>query len=91
MSDTKATGMTLDHDLDRYDSKFRFVLLASERAEQLLRGARPKIDGADGKPTNVAMQEFKEGLVPWEYGPAPQREIPEGEEGAEEEAETEGE
>jgi DNA-directed RNA polymerase omega subunit len=54
----------------RVDSKFRFVLVAAQRAEQLMRGARPKMEGK-GKPTRTAMNEVINNLVEWDYGPAP--------------------
>ncbi|HLE84133.1 MAG TPA: DNA-directed RNA polymerase subunit omega [Thermoanaerobaculia bacterium] len=56
------------------DSKFRYVLLVAERAEQLMRGARPKTD-AGGKATRVARDEIDHGLVEWGYGPAPVPEL----------------
>lgn len=59
---------------ERIDSKFRFVLLAAERAEQMMRGARPKVDMGAMKPTRVAMEEISNDLVEWEYGPAPDME-----------------
>jgi DNA-directed RNA polymerase omega subunit len=74
--------LELDNALEQYDSKFRFVLLASSRAEQLVRGARPKLEGSSRKPTRVAMEELKEGMVPWGYGPAPSPETPEAAEPA---------
>ena len=45
-------------------SKYRFVTLASKRAEQLQMGARPRIDG-DGtrKLTVVAQEEVATGVV----------------------------
>jgi len=51
------------------DSKFRLVLLLARRAEQLMRGARPKID-ADRpmKPTRLAALEFDHDRVRWDYG-----------------------
>lgn len=55
---------------DKIDSKFRFVLLAAERAEQMLRGAKPKIDMGGLKFTRVAMTEISNDLVEWDYGPA---------------------
>ena len=58
------------------DSKFRYVLVAAKRAEQLMHGARAKTDETS-KPTVQAMHEVTTGLVEWEYGPAPE---PEGEE-----------
>ena len=79
MPHTTNRALDLDQALEQYDSKFRFVLLASNRAEQLVRGARAKIEGASKKPTRVAMEELKGGLVPWAYGPAPTAEVPEGE------------
>jgi len=57
---------------EKIDSKFRFVLLAAERAEQMLRGARPKIDMGELKPTRIAMMEISNDLVEWDYGPAPE-------------------
>lgn len=65
---------------ERIDSKYRYVLLASKRAEQLVEGALPKGQSVPGKPTRVAMSEISGDLVEWDYGPA---EEPEGE-GAEE-------
>ncbi len=59
---------------DKIDSKFRFVLLAAERAEQMMRGARPKMDMGNLKPTRIAMKEISNDLVEWEYGPAPETE-----------------
>jgi DNA-directed RNA polymerase omega subunit len=58
------------------DSKFRFVLVAAHRAEQLMRGARPKIEVGKRKPTRVAMEEVDHSLVDWGYGPPPQVEEP---------------
>lgn len=73
---------------DRIDSKFRYILLASHRAEQLLRGASPKIEKPKGKPSRVAMEEILRDVVRWGYGPEPVTEGT-GEPGAEEAAEPE--
>jgi len=54
----------------KIDSKFRFVLIASERAEQMMRGARPKIDIGEQKHSRVAIHEVLSDLVGWDYGPA---------------------
>ena len=56
---------------EKIDSKFRFVLLSAHRAEQMIRGSRPKLDGGQGKPSRIAMQEIVSDLITWEYGPAP--------------------
>jgi len=66
------------------DSKFRLVLLAAHRAEQILRGARPKVEAGKKKAVRVAMDEIKNDLVDWGYGPAPQEEPPAEEAKAEE-------
>ncbi len=57
---------------EKVDSKFRFVLLAARRAEQMVRGARPKIDHVSRKPTRRAMAEIQAEAVNWDYGPEPQ-------------------
>jgi DNA-directed RNA polymerase omega subunit len=51
------------------DSKFRLVLLIARRAEQLMRGARPKIETERAvKPTRLAAHEFEQDRVRWDYG-----------------------
>jgi len=56
---------------DRIDSTFRFVLVAARRAEQLMRGARPKLEVGSPKPTRIALREVSDDLVEWDYGPPP--------------------
>lgn len=67
------------------DSKFRRVLVAAHRAEQLMKGARAKVESAKRKPTRVAMEEVDRSLVEWGYGPppAPEPQEPAAAEGAE--------
>lgn len=48
------------------DSKFRYVILASKRAKQLLRGAKPKIKSKSKNLICVAQEEVKRGLVEFE-------------------------
>jgi len=62
------------------DSKFRYVLVAAQRAEQLMKGARSKLE-TKGKPTRVAMEEVDRQMVDWDYGPAPAPEPAEAAEG----------
>lgn len=51
------------------DSKFRLVLLVARRAEQLMRGARPKLESDRAvKPTRLAAQEFENDRIRWDYG-----------------------
>lgn len=49
-----------------YDSKFRFVLVAAERAKQIQNGAPPKIDVKSRKPAFVAIQEAIRDLINYE-------------------------
>lgn len=56
------------------DSKFRRVLVAAHRAEQLMKGARAKVESGKRKSTRVAMEEVDRSLVEWGYGPPPQPE-----------------
>jgi DNA-directed RNA polymerase omega subunit len=52
------------------DSKFRLVLLIARRAEQLMRGARPKLDAdRPAKPVRLAADEFEDNRIRWDYGP----------------------
>ncbi|MGH9316651.1 MAG: DNA-directed RNA polymerase subunit omega [Thermoanaerobaculia bacterium] len=51
------------------DSKFRLVLLLAGRAEQLMRGARPKIEtDRPMKPARLAAMEFEQNRIRWDYG-----------------------
>ena len=65
----------MDRINQRVDSKFRFVLLAAQRAEQMMKGARPKIESNAVKKARVAMTEILEEAVVWDYGPAPEPEV----------------
>jgi DNA-directed RNA polymerase subunit K/omega len=51
------------------DSKFRYVLLVSKRAEQLIQGAMPRIKSKHAKPTRVAMEEVGRNTVKWQLTP----------------------
>lgn len=48
------------------DSKFRYVLLVSKRAEQLIQGSAPKAKSRHAKPTRVAMEEVDKNQVKWQ-------------------------
>jgi DNA-directed RNA polymerase omega subunit len=49
------------------DSRFRLVLVAAQRSKQLQRGARPRIvaDPKRYRPTSIALEEVRRGLVPF--------------------------
>jgi DNA-directed RNA polymerase subunit omega len=47
------------------DSKYKFVVIASQRSEQLVDGAKQKVESSSRKPTVVAQEEVLEGLIPF--------------------------
>jgi len=51
------------------DSRFRYVLLVSKRAEQLIQGAQPKTKLRHAKPTRIAMEEVERNVVKWQLTP----------------------
>lgn len=62
------------------DSKYRFIILASKRAKQLLKGAKPKISAKSKNLIRIAQAEISSGLVEYEIIPAGMEDIPEREE-----------
>ena len=60
-TDTTATNPLIE-------SKFRLVHIASRRAEQLMLGARPKLDTKHTKYSRIALEEVAGGLVKWQLG-----------------------
>lgn len=47
-------------------SKYRFIIVAAERAKQLQNNARPKIKIRSTKPAFIAMKELEQDLVAFE-------------------------
>lgn len=62
------------------DSKYRFIIIAAKRAKQLLKGAKPKIQGKSKNPIRIAQTEVRNGLIEYEIIPTRMDEIPEREE-----------
>ncbi len=50
-------------------SKYRFIIIAAERAKQLQNNAKPKIKTKSTKPSFIAMREVEQGLVNFEISP----------------------
>jgi DNA-directed RNA polymerase subunit omega len=50
-------------------SKYRFIILAAERAKQLQNNAKPKIKTRSTKPSYIAMKELELDLVSFEITP----------------------
>ena len=49
------------------DSKFRFIVVAAQRAKQLQNGAKPRVETRSRKSTRVAMEETLAGAISWEH------------------------
>jgi DNA-directed RNA polymerase subunit K/omega len=48
-----------------FDSIFRYIVVVSQRAEQLINGAKPRTDSRHVKPTLEAREDVDAGLVDW--------------------------
>jgi DNA-directed RNA polymerase subunit omega len=53
-------------------SKYRFIIVAAERAKQLQNNAKPKVKTRSTKPAFIAMRELEEGMVRYEVLPIEQ-------------------
>ena len=63
---------------DPEQSTYRFIIVAAKRARQLQGGARPVLPTSSKKPTIIAMEEVRRGLVKYSLtGEAPQEPVPE--------------
>jgi len=47
-------------------SKYRFIIIAAERAKQLQNKAKPKVKLKSTKPAYIAMREVEENLISFE-------------------------
>ena len=50
---------------EEFDSVFRYIVVVSQRAEQLIHGARVRSESRHTKPTLAAKDDVDEGLVHW--------------------------
>jgi DNA-directed RNA polymerase subunit omega len=63
---------------DPEQSTYRFIIVSSKRARQLQGGARPVLPTSSKKPTIIAMEEVRRGLVKYSLtGQAPEEPIEE--------------
>jgi DNA-directed RNA polymerase omega subunit len=51
---------------ERIGSKYRFIIVAAERAKQLQNNAKPKIKTKSTKPAYIAMRELEQDLISFE-------------------------
>jgi len=57
---------------DDIGSKYRFIILAAERAKQLQSNAKPKVKTKSTKPAHIAMRELEQDLISYEILPLPE-------------------
>lgn len=63
---------------DEEQSTYRFIIVAAKRARQLQAGARPVLPTSSKKPTVIAIEETRRGLVKYSLtGEAPDAPLPE--------------
>ena len=51
---------------EKIGSKYRFIIVAAERAKQLQNNAKPKIETKSTKPAFIAMKELEAGVLSFE-------------------------
>jgi len=54
---------------ERIGSKYRFIIVAAERAKQLQNNAKPKLKTRSTKPAHIAMRELEADLLSFEVLP----------------------
>lgn len=76
-SDHKSSAYCVIPD-DEEASIYRFIIVAAKRARQLQNGARPSLPTTSKKPTVIAVEEVRRGLVKYELtGPVVAPPLPE--------------
>jgi len=58
-------------DVPQLDSKYRKILIASMRSKQIQKGARPRVNLPNAKPTRIALAEVERGLVQFDLTTRP--------------------
>lgn len=54
--------------LEKFDSRYRLVIVAAQRAKYLMQGARPSISSKFTKATSIALEEVLQNAVPFMMG-----------------------
>ncbi|HJU55305.1 MAG TPA: DNA-directed RNA polymerase subunit omega [Pyrinomonadaceae bacterium] len=67
MEDKALDGAANEEQWPGIDSRYRLIVVAALRSKQLLRGASPRItaDPLKRRNTSIALEEVKQGLVPF--------------------------
>ncbi len=63
-----ALSLLPQHHQKEFDSRYRIVLIAAQRAKQLVRGAEPNGASKFSKETSLALEEVLQGDVPYLVG-----------------------
>jgi DNA-directed RNA polymerase subunit omega len=63
MADKPRTNVMHSIPEDENASTYRFIIVAAKRARQLQNGQRSVLPGVNKKPTSLAMEETRRGLV----------------------------
>ncbi len=68
---TVKSGNGLNADLSELDSIYRLIIVAGLRSKQLVRGSHPRIvvDPLRRRSTSIALEEVRQGLVPFKVRP----------------------
>jgi DNA-directed RNA polymerase subunit omega len=66
MADKPRTNAMYSIPDDVQASTYRFIIVAAKRARQLQNGQRSVLPAVNKKPTVLAMEEVRRGLVPYE-------------------------
>jgi DNA-directed RNA polymerase subunit omega len=66
MSDTPCNNAHCSIPDDPEQSTYRFIVVAAKRARQLQAGSRPFLPTSSKKPTVIAMEEVRRGLVKYD-------------------------
>jgi DNA-directed RNA polymerase omega subunit len=61
-------SLPLDSPGPGIDSKYRLGVLAAQRALQIIKGSKPKVETSYRKATSIALAELREGTVPFVLG-----------------------
>ena len=63
-----ALSLLPEHDQTDFDSRYRIVLIAAQRAKQLVRGSESETKSKFSKNTSKALEEVLQGSVPYLIG-----------------------
>lgn len=60
--------LPIEHDRNKIDSRFRLIVMASQRAKELTLGVKPKIHHKGHKPTTIAVEETLDNVLEYLTG-----------------------